>query len=100
MCESNSSKTQKPRKVNFICETATINNNVLTDSKKQPTPCYSNSRFSCFPGKIQKARVAERPGNANKQVPARPDWKVPLKAYTPTHHKVITWKQYPQFHSG
>ncbi|XP_063355586.1 serine/threonine-protein kinase Nek5-like isoform X2 [Pelmatolapia mariae] len=38
-------------------------------------------------GKIQKARVAERPGNANKRVPARPDWKVPLKAYTPTHHK-------------
>ncbi|XP_035770510.1 serine/threonine-protein kinase Nek5-like isoform X2 [Neolamprologus brichardi] len=38
-------------------------------------------------GKIQKARVAERPGNANKQVPARPDWKVPLKAYTPIHHK-------------
>ncbi|XP_030614424.1 serine/threonine-protein kinase Nek5 isoform X2 [Archocentrus centrarchus] len=38
-------------------------------------------------GKIKKTREAQRLGGANKRLPARPDWKAPLRGYTPTCHK-------------
>ncbi|XP_068428475.1 serine/threonine-protein kinase Nek5-like isoform X2 [Clinocottus analis] len=37
----------------------------------------------------QKSRAAERPGATGKRQPARPDWKVPLRVYTPAHYKPL-----------
>ncbi|XP_045910734.1 serine/threonine-protein kinase Nek5-like isoform X2 [Micropterus dolomieu] len=37
--------------------------------------------------KIQKSRAAEGPGAGSKRPPAKPEWRVPLRAYTPAHYK-------------
>ncbi|XP_044071779.1 serine/threonine-protein kinase Nek5-like isoform X2 [Siniperca chuatsi] len=39
--------------------------------------------------KIQKSRAAERPGAAAKRLPAKPDWRVPLRACAPAHYRPL-----------
>ncbi|XP_035860346.1 serine/threonine-protein kinase Nek5-like [Sander lucioperca] len=36
-----------------------------------------------------KSRAAERPGAAVKRLPAKPDWRVPLRVYTPAHYRPL-----------
>ncbi|XP_040912645.1 serine/threonine-protein kinase Nek5-like isoform X2 [Toxotes jaculatrix] len=37
----------------------------------------------------EKSRGAERPGVAVKKQLAKPDWRVPLRVYSPSHHKPV-----------
>ncbi|XP_062288201.1 serine/threonine-protein kinase Nek5-like [Scomber scombrus] len=39
--------------------------------------------------KIQKSRAAERPRPAVKRLPAKPEWRVPLRVYTPVPYKPL-----------
>ncbi|XP_070694405.1 serine/threonine-protein kinase Nek5-like [Pempheris klunzingeri] len=41
------------------------------------------------PEKIKKSRPAERPGAFVKRRPAKPGWRVPVRAYTPAHYKPL-----------
>ncbi|KAM9346926.1 serine/threonine-protein kinase Nek5 [Symphorus nematophorus] len=35
----------------------------------------------------KKSRPAERPGATVKRLPAKPDWRVPIRVYTPSHYR-------------
>ncbi|XP_041662435.1 serine/threonine-protein kinase Nek5-like isoform X2 [Cheilinus undulatus] len=39
--------------------------------------------------KIQKAKAAERPGVAVKKLPAKAEWRVPLRAYSPANYRPL-----------
>uniref|UniRef100_A0A3Q3N7Y1 non-specific serine/threonine protein kinase n=1 Tax=Labrus bergylta TaxID=56723 RepID=A0A3Q3N7Y1_9LABR len=39
--------------------------------------------------KIQKSRAAERAAVAVKKLPAKPEWRVPLRAYSPAHFRPL-----------
>ncbi|XP_060910033.1 serine/threonine-protein kinase Nek5-like isoform X2 [Labrus mixtus] len=42
--------------------------------------------------KIQKSRAAERAAVAVKKLPAKPEWRVPLRAYSPAHFRPLRQK--------
>ncbi|XP_022062151.2 serine/threonine-protein kinase Nek5 isoform X1 [Acanthochromis polyacanthus] len=48
-------------------------------------PAKARTRAANTPGKTKRTRGSERPGN--KKLPAKPDWRVPLRVYTPAQHK-------------
>ncbi|XP_044222543.1 serine/threonine-protein kinase Nek5-like isoform X2 [Thunnus albacares] len=51
--------------------------------------CTTRAGAAHAPEKIQKSRAAERPRPAMKRLPAKPDWRVPLRPYTPAPYKPL-----------
>ncbi len=51
---------------------------------------YSNWILSCKLERIQKFRPAEKVEATVKRPPAKPAWRVPLRVYSPSQHRVTT----------
>ncbi|XP_047457233.1 serine/threonine-protein kinase Nek5-like [Mugil cephalus] len=64
-------------------------NHSVPKQHRAAAPQPAKTRPANTPGRLQKTRGAGRPGAADKRLPAKPDWKVPLGLYTPANNKPL-----------
>ncbi|XP_034741989.1 serine/threonine-protein kinase Nek5 [Etheostoma cragini] len=62
---------------------------VLHQSRAAVASSQAAKRRAGAAEKRQKSRAAERPGAPVKRLPAKSDWRVPLRVYTPAHYKPL-----------